>query len=188
MFKIKRTFLLIGFVLLSLVLSSYVFADETEKRRVDISVSIFPRIVAVDNHFREKLDEDQKARLLFVYDEDESFAQEIADRVGKDGSNIGGMLVSTRVASVAETWPENNPPVAIFLVEKLSDEQLNRVIAYAESVHRLVFSPFSGDVERGVMVGISVTNRVKPYFNLSRLHRANVVINALLMKMSKRYE
>jgi hypothetical protein len=187
-FKITKAFFLIGCVLVSLALSSYAFADETEKRRVDISVSIFPRIVAVDNHFREKLDKDQKARLLFVYDEDESFAQEIADRVGKDGSNIGGMLVSTRVASVADTLPESDIPVAIFLVEKLSDAQLKKVIAYAESTHRLVFSPFSGDVERGVMVGISVTNRVKPYFNLPRLHSADVVVNALLMKMSKRYE
>lgn len=188
MFKIKYIFILTGCLLMGLMLSGISFADETEKRRVDISISIFPRIVAVDNHFREKLDKEKNARLLFVYDEDKSFAEEVAGRVGKDGSNIGGMKVTTHVASADGAFPENDVPVAIFLVEKLSDEQLANVIAYAESVHRLVFSPFSGDVERGVMVGISVTNRVKPYFNLGQLRRADVVINALLMKMSKRYE
>jgi len=186
--KIKSTFVLATCLLLSVVFSIAAFADETEKRRVDISVSIFPRIVAVDNHFREKLDKDSKAQLLFIYDGDKGFAQEIAARVGKDGSNIGGMPVATRVVSAAEALPAVNVPVAIFLVEKLSDAQLKKVVAYAESSHRLVFSPFSGDVERGVMVGISVTNRVKPYFNLTVLRSAKVVINALLMKMSKRYE
>lgn len=188
MFKIKTSFLVFLGLLFGLVVASVVLADETEKRRVDISISIFPRIVAVDNHFREKLNKDKKAQLLFVYDGDKELAQEVADRVGKDGSNIGGMLVVTRVISVDEIMLDGDAPVAIFLVEKLNDAQLKKVISYAESTHRLVFSPYSGDVERGVMVGISVTNRVKPYFNLPMLRRSKVVINALLMKMSKRYE
>lgn len=186
MFKIKLSVALC--LLLCLVASNILLADETEKRRVDISVSIFPRIVAVDNHFREKLDKDKKARLLFVYDSDEKFAQNLAERIGNPDHNIGGMPIVARVINVAEELPDEEVPVAIFLVEKLSDTQLAKILDYAESTHRLVFSPYSGEVERGVMVGISVTNRVKPYFNLATLRRSKVVINALLMKMSKRYE
>lgn len=175
-------------LLLSVVMGDNLFADESEQRRVGISMSIFPRIVAVDNHFRDKLDEDNKARLLFVYDSDKEFAQELADRIKKDSGNIGGMYVEASVISVSSTLPESSVPTAIFIAEKLSDVQLKKVMAYAEWENRLLFSPFSGDVERGVMVGISVTNRVKPYFNLPALRRSKVVVNALLMKMSKRYE
>lgn len=175
-------------VLLGLSASGGVWADETEKRRVDISVSIFPRIVAVDNHFRDKLDKNKNALLLFIYDGDEKFARELAGRIGAEDNNIGGMSIATHVMSAADALPDDDLPVAIFLVEKLSDAQLLKVVSYAESAQRLVFSPYVGDVERGVAVGISVTNRVKPYFNLASLRRSKVVINALLMKMSKRYE
>ena len=175
-------------LVLGLMLSEVLVADESEKRRVDISISIFPRIVAVDNHFREKLEVGNKVRLLFVYDEDRSLAESLMARIGKDGKMIGGMKIVTQLASVRAPLPDDEVPVAIFLVERLDDAQLARVITFAEKKHRLLFSPYSGDVERGVMVGISVTNRVKPFFNLQALRRANVEINALLMKMSKRYE
>jgi hypothetical protein len=184
----KNTLAVAAYLILGLLVNSSLYADETDDRRLDISVSIFPRVVAVDNHFREKLTSDKKAYLLFVYEEDEDLAQELAGRIGKDDGNIGGMSVVTRVQGVTEALPQDEVPSAIFLVERLSNEHLEKVINYAESTSRLVFSPFSGDVERGVMVGISVTNRVKPYFNLSALRRSKVVINALLMKMSKRYE
>lgn len=188
MFNSKTTISVFVCFLFGIIASGSLFADETEKRRIDISISIFPRIVAVDNHFREKLDKDNNAQLLFVYDSDKTFAQDVAARVGKDGNNIGGMSIMTRVISAADIFPKYDAPVALFIVEKLSDAQLEKISTYAASVSRLVFSPFPGDVERGVMVGISVTNRVKPYFNMSALRRSKVVINALLMKMSKRHE
>ncbi|MBL1274519.1 MAG: hypothetical protein COB30_000365 [Ectothiorhodospiraceae bacterium] len=175
-------------LLLGMFLGSAVGADETEKRRVDISLSIFPRIVAVDNHFREKLDADKKAYLLFLYDKDEGYARHLVERIQENNQNIGGKYVVANVLSVNSNLQNIALPTAIFIVEKLSDAQLKKVMAFSERAHRLVFSPFSGDVERGVTVGISVTNRVKPYFNLSSLERSKIVINALLMKMSKRYD
>ena len=77
---------------------------------------------------------------------------------------------------------------AIFLTERLNENLFKDVLAFSEKNNRIVFSPFTGDVERGATVGISVTNRVKPYFNLSTLKKSDIVINALLIKMSKRYE
>ena len=173
---------------MSCIVGGWAVADETDNRRVDISLSIFPRIVAVDNQFREKLNADKKAYLLFVYDRDEKYAEELANRMQEKNANIGGMDVVTNVISVTAELDVNDPPTAVFLVEKLSSEQLTRVMDFSDKAHRLVFSPFLGDVERGVTVGISVTNRVKPYFNLSALRQSKVSINALLMKMSKRHE
>ena len=163
-------------------------ADENDTRRVDISLSIFPRIVAVDNHFRDKLNSDKKAYLLFVYDKNQKYAQQLADRMKNSNANIGGMAVVTEIISVTDDLPINNPPTAVFLVERLSSAQLEKIMLFSAETHRLVFSPYSGDVERGATVGISVTNRVKPYFNLSALRQSKVAINALLMKMSKRHE
>ena len=186
-----RRFLRWSLVILLVSLSTMAgasLADENDVRRVDISLSIFPRIVAVDNHFRDKLNSDKKAYLLFVYDKNKEYAQQLADRMKNSNANIGGMAVVTEIMSVADDLPINNPPTALFVVERLSNAQLEKIILFSAETHRLVFSPYSGDVERGATVGISVTNRVKPYFNLSALRQSKVAINALLMKMSKRHE
>jgi hypothetical protein len=182
-----RWCLLVLLVLTSGIVGSSL-ADETDTRRVDISLSIFPRIVAVDNNFRDKLTADEKAYLLFVYDKDKEYAERLAERMKKSNANIGGMQISTKTISIASGVLRDELPTALFVVERLTDDQLKEVMAFSAETHRLVFSPYLGDVERGVSVGISVTNRVKPYFNLSSLRKSKVSINALLMKMSKRHE
>ena len=190
MFRTRFLIILLSVVVLSAVAGGSGFADEEEKRRVDISLSIFPRIVAVDNDFRQKLAPDNKVQLLFLYSSNEKRAEDLAKRIEKNGKNIGGMSVMASAISISSVLDKERKvkPTAIFISERLSKNDLEKVMAYAASENRLVFSPFSGDVERGATVGISVTNRVKPYFNLSALKQSNIVINALLMKMSKRYE
>jgi hypothetical protein len=177
-------------LLLTVFATSPIAADEKERRRVDISLSIFPRIVAVDNHFREKLGEDKSVRLFFLYDKDRENAEDLAQRMNKSGQGIGGREVLAEAVSVdkAVLAAGDELPMAIFVTEHLGDARLLRAMLFAEKYNRLVFSPFTGDVERGVTVGISVTNRVKPYFNMHALQRSKIAINALLMKMSRRYE
>jgi hypothetical protein len=181
----------LGIIVMLLVayFSGSVFAVETDLRRVEISLSVFPRIVAVDNDFRAKLGPGRTARLLFVYDTDRSYAEELAARLLEKSGNIGGMPVVTALADVNQPLPGGDElPTAIFLAERLAPAKLKIVMHYANHEHRLVFSPFSGDVERGVTVGISVTSRVKPYFNMNTLRSSEVDINAILMKVSARYE
>lgn len=179
---------LLGLALYFIILN-LCYADETERRRVDISLSVFPRIIAVDRHLSEKVTNDEKVLLLFIYNRDEKIAKELAQKMENNNSNIGGMGLSVGVMQADELFKyKQNTPTAFFLTERLGEGQLTRVMKYAEENNRLVFSPFSGDVERGVTVGISVTNRVKSFFNLPVLMRSGIEINPLLIKMSKRYE
>jgi hypothetical protein len=166
------------------------YADEEENRRVDISLSIFPRIVAVDNDFRSKLSPANKVKLAFLYKEDDERAESLAKLLISKNKNIGGMRVTTSTTSIKDMLriSTEEKPTAIFISERLNKKDLDKVVAFAEKNKFIVFSPFTGDVERGVTVGISVTNRVKPYFNIQALKNSNIDINALLMKMSKRYE
>lgn len=174
-------------LLLCLVVGA--FAGETNQRRVEISLSIFPRIVAVDNDFRSKLGPERTARLLFVYDGDPANAKKLSEALLEKTGNIGGMHLVSDVADIKQPLPTGDElPVAIFLAETLDPAKLKIVMDFAREHHRLVFSPFPGDVERGVTVGISVTSRVKPYFNIAALHDTQVDINVILMKVSARYE
>ena len=178
------------FIVMGVSADNLGYADEEENRRVDISLSIFPRIVAVDNNFRSKLNQENMVELAFLYREDKERAQSLSELLISKNKNIGGMKIVSSAVDIKKILKirAENKPTAIFISERLNDNDFKKVIAMAEKCGCIIFSPFTGDVERGVAVGISVTNRVKPYFNIQALKRSKIAINALLMKMSKRYE
>lgn len=189
-FRAQYFVVAIMFVVMGVAADNLGYADEEENRRVDISLSIFPRIVAVDNNFRSKLNADSKVELVFIYREDEERAQSLVELLITKNKNIGGMGVAASAVELENllSFSKEAKPTAIFISERLKDSDLKKIVQIAEENSCIIFSPFTGDVERGVAVGISVTNRVKPYFNIQALKRSKIVINALLMKMSKRYE
>jgi hypothetical protein len=171
------------------MLSGIVKASETTERRIQISLSLFPRVVAVDNGFREKLTEASAARLVFAYVADEVKAKDLVAELKQSTTNVAGLpLQAVAVTIDQQVAAESITPTAIFITERLSRSAFNLLLSYASDKHILVFSPFSGDVERGAMVGISVTSRVRPYFNVRSLEQAGISINAILMNISVRYE
>jgi len=173
----------------SYALSSIVYASETTERRIKISLPLFPRIVAVDNEFRKKLTDDNKARLVFIYDRNKARASELAKEVRKSNRNIVNIEVDSLSISLKEQLSDSaKTPTAIFVSEPLGGEDFNKLVLYGISKGVIIFSPYSGDVERGATVGLSITSRVFPYFNNKTLDASGVEINPILLNMSKRYE
>lgn len=181
-----------GFSLAVLVvygLLSPLNASEATDRRVKISLPLFPRIVAVDNEFHNKLTEDNKARLVFVYDRNKSKARELAEEVGKSNRNIVNIEVDSLSLSLKDQLSDSAlTPTAIFVSEPLGGKEFDKLVLYGINKGIIIFSPYSGDVERGATVGLSITSRVFPYFNTKTLDASGVEINPILLNMSKRYE
>lgn len=176
---------LIGSVLWAMVAR----ADDVMERRIQISLPIFPRIVAVDNNFNKKLLPKQKALLVFIYDANKSKAEQLSESLKQQLTNVAGMEFTSIAMSVREQLVEQAPvPTALFVAELLPDKAFSLMVEYSITQQRILFSPFAGDVERGATAGIAITSRVKPYFNIKTLQRADIDINAVLMKLSKRYE
>lgn len=166
-----------------------VYASESIDRRLQISLSIFPKIVAVDNGLREKLDKKNRVLLAFISEFDDGKARELAKAMRSKIKNIAGMSYRVEPVNLGDILAKDSfSPTAIFLTERLSSKRFNTVMDFAMRKKILVFSPFTGDVERGATVGIAITSRVKPYFNMRTLGASSISINALLIKMSKRYE
>lgn len=181
--------LLVCVFFMSMSWAGFLLASETSDRRVKISLSIFPRVIAVDNHFREKLTKDKKAYLVFVYDKDEAKSEELREVFRQKNTSVAGMELEVESVNFKQLLEPDAPrPTALFVTERLADDDFARLVAFAISKHIILFSPFAGDVERGATAGIAVTSRVKPYFNISTLKQSLIEINALLMKLSKRYE
>ena len=182
-------FLMLGGVLLCGLLQSILYASETTDRRLKISLPLFPRIVAVDNEFHKKLTEVNKARLVFVYDRNKIKAQELAKEVGSANRNIVDIEVDSLSLSLKEQLSGSALiPTAIFVSEPLGGQDFNKLVKYGINKGIIIFSPYSGDVERGATVGLSITSRVFPYFNNKTLDESGVEINPILLNMSKRYE
>lgn len=176
-------------LIISVSWAGFLPASETNDRRINISLSIFPRVVAVDNDFRAKLTSDHKAKIIFVYDKDRDKATELKLGFLEKSKSVAGMELEVILASAEEVITNGiSEPTAFFLTEQMSNIQLYGLVKYAINKQRILFSPFVGDVERGATAGIAVTSRVKPYFNINTLHKSEIEINALLMKLSKRYE
>ena len=181
---IYRIILLCLVIISGALWCSSVFADEVDERRIQISLSIFPRIIAVDNEFRAKLTKDNRANLIFLYATSKNKAKELAATLQTKIKNVAGMEFNSTAMSLRELFDIGKElPTAIYITESLSADQLDRVMEFANNNQRIVFSPLLGDVERGVTAGISITSRVKPYFNMQTLKNAGIEINALLMQM-----
>lgn len=166
-----------------------IHADEVTERRIQISIPVFPRIVAVDNEFQNKLGKDGQVLLVFLYDSNKNKALQLAQMLHAKLTNVAGLKFITKVSPVSNLTKNNDAvPTAMFVAERLPKKAFEAAVAYAINNQRIVYSPYVGDVERGATAGISITSRVNPYFNLKTLESSNIKINALLMNLSKVYE
>lgn len=180
-----RTLLLI----LAVFCSGLIYANDVTERRVQISIPVFPRVVAVDNEFQKKLTNDEQVLLVFLYDSDKNKALQLAGMLHGKLNNVAGLKFVTKVVSVTSQLMSADPvPTAMFVAERLPQKAFEVAVEYAIRNQRLLYSPYIGDVERGATAGISITSRVNPYFNLKTLESSNIKINTLLMNLSKVYE
>ena len=181
--------IIVAGLLVLLVLIPVGYANESTDRRVQISLPLFPRIVAVDSKFQNKLTGGNKVRLVFVYDRDKAKAKELARTVGKANKNIVNVRVDAVPMPIVEQLSADAlTPTAIFVAEPLGEADFKELVMYSINKRIIVFSPYSGDVERGATVGLVITSRVFPYFNNHTLESSGIEINPILLDMSKRYE
>ena len=171
------------------ICSSQAFADANQERRVTISAAIFPRIVAVDQDLDKKLDQDGNVRLGLLYLTEKNKAEDITKLMTRKISNIAGKKIVFELIKVDEIGSSQFKELSgIFLVQPLAKTELNEILDYSIQHQILIFSPFEGDIERGVMASIFVGAKIRPYFNLTTIKKAQVSLKPALLKVSKIYE
>ena len=78
-------------------------------------------------------------------------------------------------------------PTVIFIQTPLSDTELDDLMDWARSNSILVFSPFEGDVERGVHAGLKIKQQTRLYLNIIELERSQIQIQADIYRISDVY-
>ena len=165
-------------------------ADNFTDRRITAGAKIFRALLAADVDITQKTGKGGDLKLCLLYIDDARNA-EIAEEtlLNRDDTRIRKMNASVEVLPYADCVGEKTERFAgVFLTESLSDKKLQLLIEYANKQNMVVFSPFEGDVERGVQSGIAVEARVRPYLNTKALQAADVRLKSFFMRVAKQYE
>lgn len=162
------------------------YAIESSEVRIRAGLDLFTSILAADMDIAEKKNSDGKLHLILIYTNRKHKAEEMAEYLGKVGQ-IRGIPIRIKISdSRSFTQSANYVPAGIFLTQPLNNE-LNAILKYGQKQHIIVFSPFEGDVERGVLGGIHISDRLLPYLNMPALQSSNIRIKSFFLRVSVRY-
>ena len=174
------------FALAILLISTGSVAQQSEERRLTIGIKIFPHIVAVDQGLDHKLDSSRMIRLYLLTETDTATATPILEQMKKNIKEINGHAVYIDIIDV-DNLASADQATALFVTQPMSTHALNAIMAHAAERKILAFSPFTGDVEKGVTAGLFISSRIKPYFNVDSLKRTGIEIHEKLYRISKHY-
>ncbi len=169
-------------------------ADSQSDRRAKAGIKLFRAMLAADLGITEKAGADGSLPLLIVYNTDQTKAEEFGlslKKAGKSGKPalIRSLPVRVETSEGASLDKHLTTSFAgIFVAEPLKEETIRHLIAYSINNKIILYSPFEGDVEKGVLGGISVEAKVQPYLNMKTLKQSGIRIKPFFMKVSKRYE
>ncbi|MCB1894329.1 MAG: hypothetical protein H6945_07890 [Zoogloeaceae bacterium] len=175
-------------VLLFSLPSESLVAQSFGERRVHVGLKLFRTLVAADTASAAKLDANGRLPVHLVYADNARDAREYALELAADMDSVRGAEVRIEVVSLADLLSGGGiRPAAIFVTQPLDDRELARLVGYAIRQHAILFSPFEGDVEKGVLGGISVEATIRPLINMRTLRASELAIKSFYLRVAKRY-
>jgi hypothetical protein len=165
-------------------------SDDFTDRRLTIGAKIFRALLAADIDLERKTTADGKLNLCLLYLDDPKNAAIVARALtNRDDSRIRGKEVHIEILPFTQVV--NAPPdryAGIFLTQKLNESELSQLVTFSSRHSIISFSPYEGDIERGVQGGIAVEARVRPYLNLTALRNAGIRLKSFFMEVAKKHE
>ncbi len=180
-FQLTLAVLLFSLPSVSLVAQSF------GERRVHVGLKLFRTLLAADTDNGSKLDADGKLPVYLAYADDDRDARDYARSLSVGMKSVRGIEVRVEVAALSELLQGDIAPAAIFVAQPLEDAEIAQLVRYSIERRVIVFSPFEGDVEKGVLGGISVEATVRPLINMRTLAASGVAIKGFYLKVVKRY-
>jgi hypothetical protein len=175
-------------LLLALLLAPLALADSDTTRRTEAGVRMFSTLLAADTELQNKTVDDGKVLLVVYYTSDRARAEQLAQTLR--AKTIGGRAVQAETTSDASFKPYNGrrSPAGIFLSQPPDAKTLKSIIQYGIGNRIIIYSPFDGHVESGVLGGLSIGAQVRPYVNLPTLQASHITLKPIFMKVTKVYQ
>jgi hypothetical protein len=141
-------------------------------------------MLAADVHLTDKTGSDGKL-LVLVYAPRAEGATEARDLIaaGEDGGDVRGL--SLRVEATTSPDVASRRPAAVFIAEPPDDGVLAALVRSGIAARVIVYSPYEGHVEKGVLGGLAVEAHVRPYVNRRTLEQSGVELRPFFLKVAK---
>ncbi|MCB1626579.1 MAG: hypothetical protein KDI48_02555 [Xanthomonadales bacterium] len=178
--------LILAGVMLSLLATAVVRADSYDERRMRAGARLFRALLVADLDLRSRAAEDGELHvvLLGANSSEENELRRHMLPQGDAPPQLGGLPMQIEVRELAAL--DGDPrPAAVFIARPLGGQELAQLVQWSRQRQVVLYSPFEGDVERGVMAGLSVEAKVLPYLNQAALEAAGVSLKPLFLKVAK---
>ena len=160
-------------------------AQDSLSPRLQIGIGILPAVIAANK--RLSSEDGQTLQVYLVYRNNHHLAEQLKpalakiDRVRKRRLQVE----SISLTELLQTEPAASS--AIFIAEPMGNN-LDDLIEFVQQKQVLLFSPFEGDVERGVTAGFRVTDKVLPMVNMASLKLSNIYLKAFFLRVAVKHE
>lgn len=166
-----------------LAVSPLLRAAGNTDRRIEAGLKLFRSLLAADMNLKTKADPEGRLLVVFFFTDDRKGADELSGRLGR-----------LELPTLAETTSdptfsgyENRRPAGIFLTQAPDARSLAEIVRFGIRHSIIVYSPFEGHVESGVLAGLSIEAQVRPYLNLTTLKASNISVKEFFLKVAKVY-
>lgn len=164
-------------------------ADATTDRRALVGLNLFRTLLIADQEAEAKADREGKLAIYVLYVSDQQKASDYRDSLRSELTSIRETPAEISVISLNDYLAsEGLGAMGVFISQRLNDDEVRALSTKATKEHVILFSPFEGDVEKGVLGGISVQASVRPYINIDVLTKTGVEIKSFYLKVAKKYE
>ncbi len=158
--------------------------DSSDQRRLRTGARLFRAMLAADVHLPDKKGGDGKLLVLVFAPRAESAAEAVEIiGAGEDGSDVRGLAL--RLEATASPEVAARHPAAVFIAEPPDDAALAALVRSGIAARVIVYSPYEGHVEKGVLGGLAVEAHVRPYLNRRTMEASGVELKPFFLKVAK---
>ncbi|MBF0452175.1 MAG: hypothetical protein HQK75_15845 [Candidatus Magnetomorum sp.] len=147
---------------------------------------MFPSFLASDKNIKNKTGANNCLNILLLFDKQKDKTEALAERL-QAIKKIRKIPIHVFVDSIESLKQWDTKQLAgVFLAESVFE--LTPVINFGINKKILVFSPFEGDVEKGVTTGLFIAEKIVPYINMQTVKGSHLSFKSFFLRVSKRYE
>jgi|GEM_PF-785354 len=161
-------------------------AQEAIPPRLQIGINLLPAVIAA-NKGLTNMPADGVVSIYIVYLANDHLAEQLRRSIGRIGL-IKKRKLDTRTISIDKLLALDIKPMSTVFIAEPMEGRLDKLIEFSHTRRVLLFSPFKGDVGKGVATGFQVTDRVRPLVNLASLQQSKIQLKAFFLRIAVKHE
>lgn len=172
-------------LLVLLCVPALLFAESFEDVKLRSGIKIFRVILKGDASLATKKAGDGSLLVLLVGAEGAPARFADLAREMQAAGAIANLPVTVKPVAASSLAAQADPVAGLFVAESLGDDLLHKTVQFGTDRKAITFSPFDGDVEKGVLCGVSFEAKVVPFINSKTLKASGINMSPTVLKVAK---